>query len=142
MVNPTFTGHSLRLTSLRIPFKARLHSRSFSFPNVRNIRNRSFLVLKFRQASILVIMFIRPSISVKKLLSNNLFPLSKRKLGSGMEHLGLVPLINEYNDGKRSYKLKMVAVFSKNREEWLLLEYANILYNNTMIPLYDTLGIS
>jgi long-chain acyl-CoA synthetase len=57
-----------------------------------------------------------------------------------MEHLGLVPLINEYNDGKRSYKLKMVAAFSKNREEWLLLEYANILYNNTMIPLYDTLG--
>lgn len=35
----------------------------------------------------------------------------------------------------------MVGVFSKNREEWLLLEFANILYGNTMIPLYDTLGL-
>jgi len=34
----------------------------------------------------------------------------------------------------------MVGVFAKNREEWMLLEYANFLYNNTMIPLYDTLG--
>ena len=57
-----------------------------------------------------------------------------------MEHLGLTPMIEEFNDGKKSYKLKMVAAFSKNREEWLLLEYANILYNYTMIPLYDTLG--
>lgn len=37
--------------------------------------------------------------------------------------------------------MKMVGVFSKNREEWMLLEYANFLYGNTMIPLYDTLGI-
>lgn len=36
--------------------------------------------------------------------------------------------------------MKMVGVFSKNREEWMLLEYANFLYGNTMIPLYDTLG--
>jgi long-subunit acyl-CoA synthetase (AMP-forming) len=36
--------------------------------------------------------------------------------------------------------LKFVGVFAKNREEWLLLDYANILYGNTMIPLYDTLG--
>lgn len=37
--------------------------------------------------------------------------------------------------------MKMIGVFSKNREEWMLLEYANFLYGNTMIPLYDTLGI-
>jgi len=34
----------------------------------------------------------------------------------------------------------MVGIFAKNREEWMLLEYANFLYGNTMIPLYDTLG--
>ena len=33
-----------------------------------------------------------------------------------------------------------MGVFSKNREEWMLLEYANILFGNTMVPLYDTLG--
>jgi long-chain acyl-CoA synthetase len=37
-------------------------------------------------------------------------------------------------------KLKLIGVFSKNREEWFVLDYANMLYGNTMIPLYDTLG--
>lgn len=36
--------------------------------------------------------------------------------------------------------MRLVGVFAKNREEWMLLEYANFLYGNTMIPLYDTLG--
>ena len=53
-----------------------------------------------------------------------------------MINLGLVPEISEYKD----YKLKMVGIFSKNREEWALLDMANMLYGNTMIPLYDTLG--
>lgn len=35
----------------------------------------------------------------------------------------------------------MIGIFSKNREEWLLLDIANTLYGNTMIPLYDTLGL-
>lgn len=58
-----------------------------------------------------------------------------RKLGSGLEHLHLVPKVH-HND----LHLKFVGVFSKNREEWVLLDIANILYGNTMIPLYDTLG--
>jgi long-chain acyl-CoA synthetase len=36
--------------------------------------------------------------------------------------------------------MDMIGVFSKNREEWLLLEYADFLYNFTLVPLYDTLG--
>lgn len=34
----------------------------------------------------------------------------------------------------------MIGIFAKNREEWFLLDYANMLYGFTMIPLYDTLG--
>jgi long-chain acyl-CoA synthetase len=48
----------------------------------------------------------------------------------------LIPNVHDYEQ----WKLKLVGVFSKNREEWVLLEYANFLYGNTMIPLYDTLG--
>jgi long-chain acyl-CoA synthetase len=36
--------------------------------------------------------------------------------------------------------MNLVGIFAKNREEWLLLEYANFLYNKTMVPFYDTLG--
>lgn len=36
--------------------------------------------------------------------------------------------------------MNLVGVFAKNREEWLMLDYANFLYNNTMVPFYDTLG--
>jgi long-chain acyl-CoA synthetase len=57
-------------------------------------------------------------------------------LGSGMENLNLIPPISEYNN----YKLKLVGVFSKNREEWSVLDVANMLYNGCMVPLYDTLG--
>lgn len=34
----------------------------------------------------------------------------------------------------------MVGIFSRNREEWVVLDIANTLYNATMVPLYDTLG--
>jgi len=37
--------------------------------------------------------------------------------------------------------LQLVGVFSKNREEWLLLEYANLVYNFTSVALYETLGL-
>ena len=36
--------------------------------------------------------------------------------------------------------MDMLGVFSKNREEWLLLEYSDFLFNFTLVPLYDTLG--
>ena len=36
--------------------------------------------------------------------------------------------------------MDMIGIFAKNREEWLLLEYSNFLYNFTAVPFYDTLG--
>lgn len=36
--------------------------------------------------------------------------------------------------------MNLIGIFAKNREEWLLTEYGNFLYNYTMVPLYDTLG--
>lgn len=38
------------------------------------------------------------------------------------------------------FDMNLLGIFSINREEWLLTEYANFLYNFTMVPLYDTLG--
>lgn len=34
----------------------------------------------------------------------------------------------------------MVGIYAKNREEWMVLDFANALYRATMVPLYDTLG--
>lgn len=58
------------------------------------------------------------------------------EIGSGIINLNLAAIVNEYDN----LSLKLVAVLSKNREEWLLVEYSNFLYGNTMVPLYDTLG--
>ena len=33
-----------------------------------------------------------------------------------------------------------IGIFAKNREEWLITEYADFLYNMTLCPMYDTLG--
>ncbi|CAK71079.1 unnamed protein product (macronuclear) [Paramecium tetraurelia] len=57
-------------------------------------------------------------------------------LGSGIINLNLIPKPEVFED----QQLKMIGVFSKNREEWLILDIANTLYGNTMIPLYETLG--
>ena len=37
-------------------------------------------------------------------------------------------------------KLKLVGIFSKNRIEWGITDWACLLYSCTTIPLYDTLG--
>ncbi|CAD8049638.1 unnamed protein product [Paramecium sonneborni] len=57
-------------------------------------------------------------------------------LGSGIINLNLIPKPEVFED----QQLKMIGVFSKNREEWLILDIANTFYGNTMIPLYETLG--
>lgn len=36
--------------------------------------------------------------------------------------------------------MKMFAIFSKNRQEWSVLDTAACLYGLTTIPIYDTLG--
>ncbi len=58
-------------------------------------------------------------------------------MGSAIITLGLAPRRSEY----QNYSLKPVGVFSKNREEWVLLDIACVLYGLTLVPLYDTLGL-
>lgn len=52
-------------------------------------------------------------------------------LGSGLIALNLPTHVNEY----QNLDMNLIGIFSKNREEWLQLEYANYLYNLTMVPL-------
>ena len=40
--------------------------------------------------------------------------------------------------GKR---MKFVGIYSKNRTEWMLLDWGCMLYGLTSVPLYDTLGV-
>ncbi|EGR34187.1 hypothetical protein IMG5_021020 [Ichthyophthirius multifiliis] len=58
------------------------------------------------------------------------------KLGTNINRKKLYTVANDFEN----FKMNLVGIFSKNREEWLVLEYANCLYRKTMVPLYDTLG--
>lgn len=37
--------------------------------------------------------------------------------------------------------MKLIGIFSKNRYEWLVIDFACGLFGITSVPLYDTLGI-
>lgn len=52
-------------------------------------------------------------------------------IGSAIETLGLAPV----NDDVPNMKLRFVAVFSKNRVEWTLLDLAAVLFGYTMVPM-------
>lgn len=39
------------------------------------------------------------------------------------------------------YNMKLIGMYSKNRYEWFITDWACILFGLTSIPLYDTLGI-
>jgi long-chain acyl-CoA synthetase len=58
------------------------------------------------------------------------------ELGRGIQALQLAPPVCEY----QNITVKMIGVFSKNRPEWIILDWANILYGGTMVPFYATLG--
>jgi len=58
-------------------------------------------------------------------------------LANGMIALDLVPPIKEY----QNYELHLFGVYSKNREEYVITDFAAILYGLTSVPIYDTLGI-
>lgn len=62
--------------------------------------------------------------------------LRANDLGSGIVHMGLAPQRSEY----RNYNLNMVAVYSKNTPEYVILDAACCLYGITTVPIYDTLG--
>lgn len=48
--------------------------------------------------------------------------------------------LNVVHKEYKNYALKFVGIFAPNREEWCILDMANSLYGNTMIPLYDSHG--
>ena len=58
------------------------------------------------------------------------------RLGSGIQKSGLTPIIKEYKD----YALKFVGIFSKNCEEYVIVDMACALYGIVTVPIYDTLG--
>ena len=53
-----------------------------------------------------------------------------------MQNLNLIRELNEF----KNYKIKPVGIYSINREEWLMVDIACMLYGYTNIALYDTLG--
>ena len=57
-------------------------------------------------------------------------------LYSSMHKRGMEPHRQEY----KGRKLAFVAVYSKNREEFLILDFACIYYDLVNVPIYDTLG--
>jgi long-chain acyl-CoA synthetase len=67
---------------------------------------------------------------------SEIFNIAKQ-LGSGMLKLDLASSIEEY----QGQQMNLIGIFSKNREEWMYVEYANFLYGFTMVPMYETMGI-
>ena len=53
-----------------------------------------------------------------------------------MQKRGVEPQRQEY----KGRKLAFVAVYSKNREEFLILDFSCIYYDLVTVPIYDTLG--
>jgi long-chain acyl-CoA synthetase len=58
-----------------------------------------------------------------------------RKVGSAIFNLDLAPI---YKEGGIDYRF--VALYAKNREEWIQTDIACALYGITSLPMYDTLG--
>jgi long-chain acyl-CoA synthetase len=46
-------------------------------------------------------------------------------------------LLHHANKEYKEFDLKIIGVMTKNREEWIVLEIANVLYGNTMAPMYE-----
>lgn len=39
------------------------------------------------------------------------------------------------------YRMRLIGVYSKNRYEWFVTDWACVLFGITSVPLYDTLGV-
>lgn len=39
------------------------------------------------------------------------------------------------------YKMPLIGIYSKNRYEWIVTDWALVNFNITSVPLYDTLGV-
>ena len=56
-----------------------------------------------------------------------------KRVGSGICNLNLAPVLSKIDE----QDLKLIAVFSKNCEEWMLVDLASCLYGFSIIPFYD-----
>jgi len=65
---------------------------------------------------------------------NENFEISK-KVGSAVFNLDLAPIYQE-----QGVDYRFIALYAKNREEWMQVDIACSLYGITSLPLYDTLG--
>jgi len=59
------------------------------------------------------------------------------QIGSALINLNLVPSTEGEKPGE---SFRFLAIYAKNRAEWLMVDIASILYGITVLPLYDTLG--
>ena len=57
-------------------------------------------------------------------------------LGAAMDTLGLASV----NEDFPPMKMRFIAVFSRNRMEWTMVDLACLLFGYTLVPIYDTLG--
>lgn len=39
------------------------------------------------------------------------------------------------------YGMRLIGIYSKNRYEWFITDWACVLFGMTSVPLYDTLGV-
>lgn len=63
-----------------------------------------------------------------------------QNVGRSIQRYSLTSKSEEFLDiYQNTVRMDMLGVFSKNREEWLLLEYSDFLFNFTLVQLYDTL---
>ena len=69
---------------------------------------------------------------VKSLTYRELYD-SAFDLGKGMLH-------RNYTYHESLYGMEFVGVYSKNRYEWFMFDWACVLFGITSVPLYDTLG--
>ena len=54
-----------------------------------------------------------------------------KNLGTNINKHQLYTPANDFEN----FKMDLVGIFAKNREEWLIVEYSNFLYRKTMVPL-------
>ena len=57
------------------------------------------------------------------------------------ENVGTFLLNRKMEHQEKLLNMKVVGIFSKNRYEWIVVDFICVLYGLTSVPLYDTLGI-
>lgn len=66
--------------------------------------------------------------------------LTYRELYDSAFDLGKGILHRNFTYHESLYGMEFVGVYSKNRYEWFMFDWACVLFGITSVPLYDTLG--